>query len=38
MLSIQIPYTITLSYDTFFPHFKKQVQYSDKKYVNGVAK
>ena len=38
MLSMQIPYTITLIYDTLYSHFKKQVQYSDKKYVKMVAK
>ena len=37
MLSMQIPYTITLIYDTLYSHFKKPVQYSDKKYVNRVA-
>ena len=38
MLSMQIPFTITPIYDTLYSHFKKQVQYSDKKYVNCVAK
>ena len=34
MLSMQIPYTIPLIYNTLYFHFKKQVQYSDEKYVN----
>ena len=38
MLSLQIPYTITLISDTLYSLFKKQIQYSDKKYVNMVAK
>ena len=32
---MQIPYTITLIYDTLYSHFKKQLQYSNKKYVIG---
>ena len=38
MLSMQITYTITPIYDTLYSYYKKQVQYSNKKYVNRVAK
>ena len=30
MLSMQIPCTMTLIYDTLYANFKKQVQYNDK--------